>query len=584
MRNILVLILALISLPAWAGMSERMSSAPEAEFARWIRAQHREAAAASVIYTHTTTMLPMEDGVKLYTSIYVPTTGGTYPTILERTPYNEVLAGEDSYSYSGIADYYAPKGYAVVIQTIRGKYSSEGTYRLFSTGEIDDAFTTINWIAGQSWSNGKVGIMGVSHDGLDALAAGVRNPAPLKVIISGGAPTDLRTDAFLGHGVLSVSALDYIAFMSTEQGQVYDQKFFQDYLDKTLSEPRVKTHDNIVELVQLPLWDELITQLNTPFSPYWKTRSFRDRLTAIRVPVIHIAGLTGDGDMPDTVRNYLAMIQNSETKPLQRLILGWWPHGGSAPYGNTRNVSQYLLTRIDAYLAYYLQNKTSQYLKEKPLQAYSKGQEKWVYADQWPITAQSQQKLFYLSNQRKLSNTVPGSSLKFDSYTCNPVTVPSLLTKDVASPGPDQALFFSDPMPKDTYILGDGSVRIFASADTTDADFVALLFVRSANGSDLELASQLGRIQARFRNGDYTAPSLIQPNQIYEYNMPLYPISSVVKKGDRIGLLILSNFTPYVVRNANTGKKIGTDTAFKTAHIKVYHSSQYPSAVTLVTR
>ena len=573
---VLFVLPALVSAGDWNGPDS------ELEFARWVTS-----ARGPVSTVHATagavTFVPMSDGVKLYTSVYLPQTAGPFPVLLVRTPYNRVVSGEDSYSYRGIADYYVPKGYTVVIQSIRGKYSSEGTYRLLSSGEIDDAYDTIQWISQQSWCNGNVAVMGVSHDGFTALAAGVRNPPALKLILSGGAPADLRTDAFIGGGVPSTSLLDYIAFIETERGQVYENAFFQAYLNNVLREPRLRLHDNKVEKVQLSLWDELIPQLNDPQSEYWRQRRIRDRITQIRVPVIHIAGLTGDGDMPDTVRNYLTMAAAPSIARKQRLILGWWPHSGSGPYADLSNISPYLLDRYNAFLDYYLKGVSSPLVNEKPVRAYSKGQKKWIYADRWPIQAQSAKLVLYLTPDRMLSTRIPGASSPL-SYTCNPTVVPSIFRTPVIVPGPDQLVYMSEPMTKDTIILGDASLRVFASTDAKDTDFLALLFKKTIAGQDEELSPTLGRIQARYRTGDYKPPALITPNQVYEYNLPMYPVSNVVKKGERVVLIILSNLNPYIVRNANTGKATGADTQFKSARQKLYHGSQYPSQLLLTVR
>jgi uncharacterized protein len=550
----------------------------ELEFARWIRSQQQQPlTVGATAVVHQTVMLPMPDGVRLYTSIYLPSNTGQFPTILVRTPYN-VANGGDSFAYSGIADYYCPKGYAVVIQTIRGKYDSEGVYRLLSSGEIDDGFTTVNWISDQPWSNHKVGIMGVSHDGFDALAAGVRNPPSLKLIIAGGAPADFRTDAFLAQATVYTGLLDYIAFITTEIGQPYDDAFYQNYLTRVLNEPRLNLHDDLVEGVQLQLWDELIPQLNTPGSLYWKQRRIRDRFAGMHVPVVHIAGLNGDGDMPDTVTNYITLASNPATRNLQRLILGWWSHGGSGPYGDTKNVSPYLLTRIDAYLAFYLQDKPSSFLNEKKVQFFSQGDKRWILSDSYPVSNQT--RTFYLASGGRLSSSAPtNQTAASETYTSNPATVPSFLNMNKLHHAPDQVFYLSDPLPSTLFLTGESSFRLFASSDSQDCDFYVLFFRRTPAGQDFLVGSFVGAINARFRHGPYSAPSLLKPGQVYEYNIRLYPTSTALTKGSRLGIVILSNLNPNIVRNANTGKKIGTDTNFRTAHQRIFHGTQFPSSV-----
>ncbi len=582
LRYIVPVILLLIASPLLASdLWKQLVHSSELDFAQWLqsRVDIRAKALAAV---QEVQMIAMEDGTRLRTSIYRPNSSGLYPTILVRTPYNRLIGGQDQFGYRGIADYYNPKGYAVIIQTIRGKFESEGTYKLLSAGEIDDGFATVEWISQQSWSNGKVATLGVSHDGFTALAAGIRRPSALKVVIAGGAPGDFRTDAFFTNGTMSTSLLDYIAFIEKDLGPVYDPLFYDNYLSKLLHEPRLKQHDNIVEQVQLRLWDELIPKLNKPSSVYWKQRRIRDRLTQIQVPVVHIAGLFGDGDMPDTVKNYLAMTADPEIANQQRLILGWWPHEGSGPYGDASNVTPYLLNRINAYLDFYLQDKPSSLLEEKRVQMFSKGQEKWITSTDYPVAKTKSTELF-LSPNGKLSKTT-GASSGSDSYLCDPEVVPTIITDPVVDDGPDQLVYLSDPLTKSLNLLGDANLRLFVSSDTKDADFLFFLFKRTSSGQDEVLSSLFGAVQARYRNGSYNKPVLLNPGEIYELNLPITAVSEGVKNGERIGIVILSNLNPAVVRNANTGKKIGKDKSFQKANIRIYRGGDSASVLTLTVR
>lgn len=580
-----LLLCLLLASTTFAGLREQVPSQNSwTDFARWVQYAKAPLRAKSVA-AHETVFLPMEDGVKLYTSIYTPQSGGANPVILVRTPYNFRFQGEDAFSYRGIGDYYSARGYAVVIQTIRGKYDSEGTYLLLSNREINDGFTTIQWIAQQSWCNGKIAIMGVSHDGYDALAAGIRNPPALKLILAGGAPGDLRVDAFFSNGVASTGLLDYIDFITKEHGGVYEDAFYDRYLTRVLKEPRLKLHDNKVENSQLPMWDEIVTQMNTPTSQYWKDREIRSRLRKIRVPVVHIAGLSGDGDMPDTIRNFQTMYGVPAIRNKQRLILGDWAHSGSGPYADFTNVIPYLLDRYNAYLDFYLKGISSPLLQEKRVQMFSIGQDQWIYADKYPVTAGATKSTWYLAPNGGLSKQLPSAaSSEFAQYTTNPAIIPKIWNQDVLFTASDQVVFLSQPFTSDVYLLGDADFRLFGSTNGNDADFIAILFKRDLEGNDVPLDLLTAKIQGRFRNGAKNDPVLMIPNEVTELKFSVIAISTVIRSGEKLGLLILSNLNPGLVRNANTGKLIGTDTTFRIAKQRIYHSSRYPSSFTLLIR
>lgn len=557
----------------------------ELEFVRRIRSM--QAPVQLPTFTRMDQMVSMSDGIRLQTSIYLPSSSGRFPAILVRTPYNDATDGMDDYGYSGIADYYVPRGYAVVIQTIRGKYASEGFYRLLSRGEIDDGAATVDWIAGSSWSDGKVAVIGVSHDGFDALAAGIRNPSALKLVISGGGPADLRTDAFLHSGTLATSLLDYIDFMFTETGAPYDSLFFTRMLTLALPEPRLRVYDNVVSQKQLAAWDELIGKMNTPLNSYWANRRIRDRLHECRVPIVQLAGLYGDGDMPDVVRNFEHLEANGVTS---RLLMGWWDHGSSGPYGDVQRFTPpYVLARYDAYLDYYLKGIGNPLLSEKRVQVYAAGEGRFVASNTWASLPGYSERDFYFARgtatSGKLVSKPRAESDPDDLYEYDPSVLPTWLTVPGASQTrADQIVFLSEPSKADLPVCGAVDVSLYASSSARDTDFYVVLFVRQSDGQDRMLSPEPGLLQARQREGDYATPSLLVPGQVYAFSITAPFASGVIGSGERLGVAINSNLFPYVIRNANSGRKIGGDAAFQAATQTLYFGKTYPSKVTIRVR
>lgn len=561
------------------------AASSELQFVQRIRAVAPVRARPAV--TRLSEMVPMADGTRLQTSVYLPASTGRFPAVLVRTPYNDATDGVDDFAYGGIADYYVARGYVVVIQTIRGKYASEGSYRLLSRGEIDDGTAAVNWIAAQSWSDGKVAAIGVSHDGFDALATGIGNPPALKLVISGGGPADLRTDAFLQAGTVATSLLDYIDFMYSETGHVYDQVFYERMQTLALPEPRLRVYDTLVSQKPLPAWDELIKETNTPSSNYWAKRRIRDRLQECRVPIVQFAGLHDDGDMPDVIRNFEYLEQSGVAS---RLLMGWWDHGSSGPYGEVPLwTPAYVLARYDAYLDYYLKGISSPLLDEKRIQVYAAGERDFVGSSSWPQLPLYADRDYYFargsSTAGKLLAKPRTESQPSQDYTYDPTVLPSLLTVQ----GPlqtrsDQLVFLADPSPADLPVCGKVDLTLYAASSAKDTDFHALLFVRQLDGEDRLLSPAPGLIQGRQRNGDYAPPSMLVPGQVYTFQISLPFASGVIGKGERLGIVITSSLFPYVIRNASSGRKIGADTVFMTAAETVYYGKVYPSKVTIRVR
>jgi predicted acyl esterase len=569
MRSLLAVALSVALAGAGrAGSPPEMPPPSLVTFRDWIRAESarrslalsrfapsrfRDADAASA---RTVTMVPARDGARLRTVLCLPRDlgGGRAPALVLRTPYLEPgAAGADPAVFSGMAEYFCRRGYAIVFQSVRGKYGSEGRYELFARHEIDDAAALLDWVAAQPWCSGRVAVHGVSHDGFDALAAACTNHPSLALVIAGGAPAALWSDAFLKDGLIITSTLDYLRYQEVQDGAPFTPGFREAYLARTLGHADPASHDNLMYGRELSLWDGLLAAFADPRAPYWKDRQILDELSGSRVPIVHVAGWHDDGDMPDVFRNYVHLARRRDG-PQQRLIVGWWGHGGSGPYLDPEtSMAPYLRERYDAYLAHFLRGEASALLHEPPVQIYAQGRDEWLGSDRWPlreVTART----FHLDpggHEGRLQAAVPAAPAS-SSWRSDPTTASA-----------DGLAFFSEPLAADLQLMGTVKVSLTLSTDARDMDVFAVMFRPDAGGAGTGL-NLFGGLRGRFRDGPHAAPRPLTPGERFTVRLTFGPLGHRLKAGERIGLWIAASLPGTGVLNDHTGGPIAGATGLAT--------------------
>lgn len=492
-------------------------------------------------------MVPARDGALLRTVVYLPVGDAARPALLLRTPYLEPASdGGDPGVFSGMADYYTARGYAVVFQSIRGKYGSQGSYQLFSTAEVDDAASLLDWMVAQSWCNGRVAAHGVSHDGFDALAAACTNHPALKLVIAGGAPAAAWSDAFLKNGTVMASTLDYLRYQEQNSGAPFTPGFNQLYLDKTAGHGDAAAHDALLYGHDIKLWDGLLAALEEPASAYWSERQILDRLTATRMPIVHVAGWHTDGDMPDVFRNYLHLVKRPGG-PLQRLLVGWWSHGQSGPYLDPMKVMQpYLRERYDAYLAHALKGEASPFLDEAPVHVFAQGRNEWIAAPRWPLREVTPRTLHLAPGAAdgQLAAAMPTSHVSLTFRT------------DPASAEPSGLAFYTEKLDADLQLMGPVVVHLTLASQARDMDVFAVLFRPDAPAAPDSGFNLFGGMRTRFRGGQTAPVSLLSPGEPFRVKLAFGPLGHRLEAGERLGLWVTGGMPGSAVANAQTGLPI----------------------------
>ena len=563
--------------------------------------------------------LMLRDGTITYVDVYRPDVPGRFPALLQRTPYDKTAAMSTTGSLDPIRA--AKNGYGVVVQDIRGRFSAEGDFYTF-INEVDDGYDSIEWVGGQPWCTGKVGMYGSSYVGATQWLAAKSRPPSLAAIAPGVTASDYHEGwawqggAFeLGFNLSwSIGSLTAANWANLSRRLALRP----DGLDKIIG-----AKDDLTSgFRHLPMQDlEVLKDNLAPYyyewlahpqyDDYWNRVSIEESHSDITVPAFNYGGWY-DIFLGGTLRNFVRMRKMGATEGArngQRLLIGPWIHGGMpvSLSGEYNFGSRAAALAVDLqgcilrYHDYWLKGEDNGVAEEKPVRLFVMGDNVWRYEDEWPLSRATEVR-YYLHSRGK-ANTLGGDGWLSpetpteeapDIYLYNPIdpapTRGGALCCDpyfMASGAydqtpvelrPDVLVYSTAPLETDTEVTGPVTVTLYASSSAPDTDFTAKLVDVEPDGYARNLTD--GIIRARYRQPGQPA-SPIQPGQVYQYTIDLWATSNVFKKGHRIRLEISSSNFPRFDRNTNTGKAIGTDSSFVSALQTVSHTSEYPSHVNL---
>ena len=585
-------------------------------------------------------MVPMRDGKKLFTAIYIPRDSTEkHPILMRRTPYSAAPYGEDRFPDAYWNTYqrlYMREHYIMVVQDVRGRYMSEGDFvdvRPFNPdkkgNEIDEASDTydaIQWLVEHvPHNNGRVGVFGISYPGFYTTMAGLSNHPALKAV----SPQAPVTDWFMGddfHHNGAFMLMDAFNFYSgfgkprrqpTTQGTTGFRIPGADNYDFYLRTGSLK---NFTRLMgdSILFWKEVMAHPN--LDAWWKARTVTNFVAGYQPATLVVGGLFDAENVHGAWKTYEAIQKKSNADV--RIVMGPWFHGqwgGRSDGSNLGNVrfgsktSEWYQNHLEVpFFNYHLKEKGS---VEKISEAtvFFTGENKWHQLSQWPPADVKTSNLFLQPNG-KLGWTKPGIQTAFTEYTSDPAK-PVPYTEDVhlsrtreymtddqrfAARRPDVIVFETEPLTEDLTLAGPLYANLYAAITGTDADFVVKLIDvfpndfrysddvpqpnRSVGGSYPMAGYQMlvrGEVmRGRFRNS-FEKPEAFTPNKVEQVRFYLPDIAHTFKKGHKIMVQIQSSWFPLVDRNPQQFVNIyeANDNDFKKATIKIYHDSKYPSGI-----
>jgi len=581
-------------------------------------------------YTKSEHMVPMRDGVKLFTIVYAPKDQSRkYPILMTRTAYGIPPYGPENYrTVIGPNNEFAKEGYIVVYQDARGKFKSEGEFihhRPIVKGqisEVTDTYDTIDWLVKNiPNNNGRVGQWGISWAGWE-VAQGMIDAHPA---LKASSPQSPPEDQFLGDDHHSGGAFQLMYAFAWMSGNARARSA---PTDKPIGPFDYGTPDGYDFFLRMgaaanarqffaddvPTWNDYM--IHGTYDDYWKSRNVPKDLNNINHPVFLVGGWFDAQDFWGPFRMYDALIKNNPANKTY-FVLGPWLHGGySRMDGDTlghivfgSKTGVFYREQVELpFFNYYLKDKGD--LKLPKVQAFETGKNTWHAMDQWP-PAQAQPARLYLDGRSKLSFDPPKTTGAegFDSYISDPARpVPYsaeirtieghlFMVEDqrFAWTRPDVLYYQTDSLTEDVTIAGSIVATLNVSTTGTDSDFVVKLIDAypgdapdpkpnpeniHMGGFQMLLAADI--LRTKFRNS-FTAPEPMVPGKATKIEFPLGDKYHTFLKGHRIMVQVQSSWFPMFDRNPQRFVDIyhakGED--YQKATQKVFRTTDAPSFVTV---
>ncbi len=574
-------------------------------------------------------MIPMRDGVRLFTSVYTPKdTRERYPFLMERTPYSCFPYGAAKMRFEGLGPnrWLMREKYIFVYQDVRGRYKSEGDFEEMTpareedrstkqTDESSDTFDTIEWLLKNIGNNnGRVGLYGISYPGFYATAS-LPHAHPAIRAVSPQAPV---TDEFIGDDANHNGAfflMDNFDFTNYFQGtridsgtnyrEIFNAVFPDAYSFYKKMEPLGNTNGSAYFNHKSKIWDEYLS--HDTYDEYWKQRNIRTHLKNIRPAVLVVGGWFDAEDMFGSLHTYQAIDKQSPGTD-NRLVMGPWTHGAWSegdwdhfgPYHFGQNLNTYFQQEMETnFFNFHLKDKGR--FDAAKATVFETGTNQWKQYATWP-PSQASPRLFYLGENGTLSTENRGHSGSYDEYVsdpANPVPYTSrvmagrnneYLVEDqrFAAQRQDVLSFRTDTLTSDLLVTGPLKAEIFLSTTGTDADLVIkVIDVLPENTPGPQMGGYERMVRAevfrcRFRDS-FEKPTALRPGEITRISFDLNDIAHTFLKGHRIMVQVQSSWFPLVDLNPQTFVDIPTcrPEDFKKATICIYHDGSHPSSISL---
>ena len=566
----------------------------------------------------TNVPVPMRDGTVLYADVYCPEAGGPFPVILQRTPYDK--SAPMSMTALGPLKA-AQRGYVLVIQDTRGRHASEGEFYAFRD-EIDDGYDTVEWVASQPWSSGKVGMYGGSYVGATQWLAAMSRPPHLTAMVPNVTASNYHQGwayqggAFeLGFNIswtLRALALANWENLSSLKGLSPERRYeltkAVDSMESSFRHLPLNDFPYLKEGLATYYYDWLA---HPDYDEYWKGLCIEDHHPTLSVPAYNMGGWY-DIFLGGTIGNFVGMrgaASTEEAQQGQKLLIGPWSHAsrgaslaGSQYFGLVaESMSVDLEGTHFRWFDYWLKGVDNGIMDEPAVRIFVMGDNIWRDEQEWPL-ARAQSAIYYLHSHGKANSitgngalsTVPPGEEAPDVFLYNPADPvptrggPLCCNPYFMSSGSfdqrqieareDVLVYSTPPLERDVEVTGPVTVTLWAATSAVDTDFTAKLVDVCENGCARNLTD--GIIRARYRDSA-SAPSLLEPGRAYCYTIDLWATSNVFQRGHSIRVEVSSSNFPRFDRNLNTGRPVAEDSELRPALQTVLHDSQHPSHITL---
>jgi len=510
-------------------------------------------------------MVPMRDGNRLETDIYLPSEEGPFPVVLMRSTYGRKLGNPESWTQ---------RGYALVVQDVRGRGGSEGRDQAFYADgwrpKFMDGADTVAWIRSQPWCNGKIGSHGGSALGItQTLMAPATKGLTCQYI-------DSAASAFYGQ-------LSY-------QGGVFRKKMCEGWLSL----------QKIPDVIDL--WKS-----HPSYDPFWSYYNAEEVVERVSVPALHVGGWQ-DIFAKGTIQSFVTR-QTSGGKGArgnQKLIMKWSPHGPDVSPDFSWPKSRFdvrVSHEVRRFFDYWLKGIENGVMDEPAVNYYAVGDDRdetapgmeWRTGDSWP-PCPTREMAYYLEPRRTMSLEKPRGKPDKASFHYDPedpfpthgganLFLPSgpFDQRTVNAGRKDLLAFATKPLDKPLEIVGPLRTTLYVSTNCPDTDFTAKVVDIYPKGDEREILMIDGIQRVKYRDGyRKPCPLLESEEEVVRVEVDLWNLCWVVNRGHRLGLQVSSSNYPRFEKNPNTGEDFPKEgESYPVARNTIHMGPEHPSALWL---
>jgi len=545
--------------------------------------------------------VPMRDGVRLRADVLRPFTTGRFPVLVYRTPYGKNNALKEYMTFRHAVE----RGYAVVIQDVRGRYASEGEFRPYEN-EGRDGYDTIEWAAVQPWSDGNVGTFGLSYPGAVQWLAAVENPPHLRAMVP-AMTFSTPQNFFYAWGTWDLSWMEWI----------WDNIAFDVRAKKNLAGPKTYEESlaawakmgsgmqNTVPLSHLAELKDVAPYYydwlrHPPDDPWWSWCELRNKYDRVHAAVLNLSAWYDDNYGPEGATTNFVGLLKSRLRGATRtsLLLGPWVHGVDSTAKTKSGERDFGAAAVIDYddivlrwMDHHLRGADNGVDKSNPVRYFVMGENRWHDAATWPPAARPTP--YYFTGLQggahgDLSTEAPKSEEQFTAFISDPEN-PVRNSYDSSGAHDYQALqkradvltLDSPEMRIDTEVTGPIRARVFLACDCRDVDVWVRLLDVSPDGTAFNLMSPGLDVQRASYRDLAKGRLLLTPDQIYEIDLDHLITSNVFLKGHRIRVQVSASFFPNFSRNLQSGELEANASKAQKATIRIYHDAEHPSQVIL---
>lgn len=526
------------------------------------------------------------DGLTLRADVYRPVGLGAAPVLLHRTPY-----GRHQANYREMAEAIASRGYVVAVQDLRGRFDSEGDFLpmwIEARQDGADGARAVAWSQRLSGTLPRVGMYGVSYDASVQWETAALRPASLRSIFPGAMVADSRS---VWPGVFRVGRqLKWYLMLAADTRR-----------RAALPPPHDRAESDLLWHLEAGKWIWNVPLADVPadrlggLAPYWQmwfdrhaADSYGFAAVPPLIPDVAIGLVTGWHDRCLDTADLFTAAQATPRSAATELIVGPWSHG----YGRPRVVgdvdfgpdaeSSFVEQAVDWFGRTLRPEATAP--PAARVRLFVMGANAWRTFEAWPVPGATH--VLHLADHALTAAAPPDRhSIPFVYDPADPV--PSTYSADyqdapidqrILDGRPDVVHFETAPLTKPLEVIGTATLVLHASTDGPDTDWHVKLLDVGPDGTAINVAT--GMLRARWRNG-FDAPSLLRPDEVVEYAIPLRATANRFAAGHRIRLDVTSSDFPNYDRNHNTGGDDVRSADFRVAHQRIWFGGDRPSRLEL---